>query len=181
MRPTSRWLAWASLAIAALMLVSACSAAASTTAPGNTVAGATDTPTVTNAASAGPSSLTLAETNSPSLGMFLTGRGGMTLYILTADTADTSTCTGSCATNWPPLVVAAVGNKVTGPADAMSPFGTTTRDDGTIQVTYNHRPLYYYGGDSAAGDTNGQGKGGVWFVASPTGSVSPSASSSSGY
>ncbi len=179
MRPTSRWLTLAGMATTALVVVSACTAAAGTT-PSVTLAGPTATPAATSGASGGASSLTLAETNSPSLGMYLTGQGGMTLYILTADTADKSTCTGSCATNWPPLVAAA-GTAVKGPSDAMSAFGTTTRDDGTIQVTYNHRPLYYFGGDSAARDTKGQGKNGVWFVASPTGTASASQSAMAGY
>ena len=32
---------------------------------------------------------------------------------------------------------------------------TITRDDGTIQVTYNGLPLYHYSGDSPPGDTTG--------------------------
>ena len=38
-----------------------------------------------------------------------------------------------------------------------------------IQVTYNGWPLYFYAGDTAPGDTNGQGQGGVWYVVDPTG------------
>jgi hypothetical protein len=60
---------------------------------------------------------------------------------------------------------------VSGPAAATDTFGTITRSDGTTQVTYNRMPLYYYSGDSAAGDTNGQGKLGVWFVAPVSGTV----------
>ena len=48
-------------------------------------------------------------------------------------------------------------------------LGTITRDDGTTQVTYNGWPLYYFAGDTAAGDTTGQGMEGVWFLVSPTG------------
>jgi predicted lipoprotein with Yx(FWY)xxD motif len=80
---------------------------------------------------------------SPTLGAYLTGQNGMTLYVLTKDTPDTSTCTGTCATNWPPLTVAS-GATVSGPAAATDAFGTITRSDGTTQVTYNHMPLYYY-------------------------------------
>jgi predicted lipoprotein with Yx(FWY)xxD motif len=46
-------------------------------------------------------------------------------------------------------------------------FGTTARTDGATQVTYNGAPLYYFAGDGKAGDTNGQGLNGVWFVAAP--------------
>jgi hypothetical protein len=102
----------------------------------------------------------------------------MTLYVLTTDSADTSSCSGTCATNWPPLA-AAIGATITGPSGATGAFATITRSDGIVQVTYNHMPLYYYAGDSAAGDTKGQGKNGVWFVAPLSGSV-PSAGASAG-
>jgi predicted lipoprotein with Yx(FWY)xxD motif len=94
----------------------------------------------------------------------------MTLYVLTTDTADTSSCSGTCATTWPPLA-AATGATITGPSSATGAFATITRSDGIVQVTYNHMPLYYFSGDSAAGDTKGQGKNGVWFVAPASGSV----------
>lgn len=93
----------------------------------------------------------------------LAGAGGMTLYILTADTGGTSTCTGDCATNWPPLP--GDGSQVT-PGDGVTgTFGTTTRDDGSTQVTHEGQPLYYYSGDQAAGDSTGEGIGGKWFIA----------------
>jgi predicted lipoprotein with Yx(FWY)xxD motif len=94
----------------------------------------------------------------------------MTLYVLTKDTPDTSTCAGSCATNWPPLTVAS-GATIAAPGGATLPFATITRADGTVQVTYNHMPLYYFAGDSAVGDTKGQGSNGVWFVAPVSGTV----------
>jgi predicted lipoprotein with Yx(FWY)xxD motif len=49
-------------------------------------------------------------------------------------------------------------------------FATITRADGTVQVTFNHMPLYYFSGDSVAGDTNGQGTNN-WFVAPLSGTV----------
>jgi predicted lipoprotein with Yx(FWY)xxD motif len=94
----------------------------------------------------------------------------MTLYIFTNDTEGVSNCSGDCATNWPPLVVTdddeiAAGDGVTGELD------TIERDDGSLQVTYDGAPLYYFAGDSAAGDSNGEGVGGVWFIASPDGAA----------
>jgi predicted lipoprotein with Yx(FWY)xxD motif len=50
-------------------------------------------------------------------------------------------------------------------------LGTISLPDGTTQVTYNGWPLYYYIDDAAAGDANGQGVGGVWFLVSPTGEM----------
>jgi predicted lipoprotein with Yx(FWY)xxD motif len=43
--------------------------------------------------------------NSPTLGNIVVDPKGMTLYVFANDTADTSTCTGSCATLWPPYLV----------------------------------------------------------------------------
>jgi predicted lipoprotein with Yx(FWY)xxD motif len=108
--------------------------------------------------------LTLGATNNATLGAYLTGVDGMTLYVFTVDAPDTSNCSGTCATNWPPLLVDA-GTTIVGPTGATGTFATITRSDGGTQVTYGHKPLYYYANDAAAGDTTGQGVGGNWFVA----------------
>ncbi|MGA3030178.1 MAG: hypothetical protein ABSE58_05470 [Candidatus Limnocylindrales bacterium] len=173
MRPSSRWPLMAGLALGAAMIAAACSSAAATPPASSAALGAT------GGAPAGATSITIGSTNSAPLGAYLTGQNGMTLYVLTADTADTSTCSGSCATNWPPLS-AASGATITGPSGATGAFATITRSDGSMQVTYNHMPLYYFAGDSAAGDTNGQGKNGVWFVAPLSGSVGGSAPAATG-
>jgi predicted lipoprotein with Yx(FWY)xxD motif len=91
----------------------------------------------------------------------------MTLYLLATDPSGTSTCSGGCANNWPPLTV--TGGAAAGAGVDSSLLGTTTRADGSTQVTYNGHPLYYFRGDSAPGDQNGQGSGGVWFVVSAAG------------
>jgi predicted lipoprotein with Yx(FWY)xxD motif len=176
MRPSSRLVSLTGLAVAAALLAAACTSAAST--PGAAVLGATNTPTTAPAVatpvvtpSAAGATLTIGSAASPVTGAFLTGKDGMTLYILKSDTADKSTCSGSCATNWPPLVVASGTMTIAGPADATMAFATITRADGTLQVTYNHMPLYYFAGDSAAGDTKGEGKNNVWFVAPVSGTV----------
>src|SRR3990170_2232605 len=54
-------------------------------------------------AGAGSNVLTIAE--SPTLGTFLVGQGGRTLYIFDKDTATASACSGGCAQAWPPPVV----------------------------------------------------------------------------
>jgi predicted lipoprotein with Yx(FWY)xxD motif len=107
-------------------------------------------------------------------GSILVDANGMALYAFMADTqnGDTSTCgdDDGCATEWPPLV--SDGDPVAGEGVDASLLGTITRDDGTMQVTYNGWPLYLFEEDTAAGDTNGQGIdefGGLWFLVSPTG------------
>jgi predicted lipoprotein with Yx(FWY)xxD motif len=101
------------------------------------------------------------------LGSFLVGDKGMTLYLFTKDTPNTSNCYDKCATAWPPLLT--TGNAVAGEGLDASLLGTTQRKDGTMQVTYNGWPLYYYQKDKAPGDVTGQGVGDVWFVVSATG------------
>ena len=85
---------------------------------------------------------------------------GFALYVFDNDLAvpDTSTCVGSCATSWPPLLVS------DGIATGVNDLGTIVRGDSTIQATYNGRPLYYYVGDTATGQTNGESAGGVWHT-----------------
>ncbi len=133
---------------------------------------------------AAPPSVAVGTGSSPTLGTILTGPSGNTLYTLSSDPNNGSSCSGACATAWPPLLVAA-GGSVTGPA-GMSGFSTFTRADGTTQVAFNGRALYYFIKDTAAGMTNGDGIvafGGTWHVvsaaaagSSPSASVAASAS-----
>ena len=113
----------------------------------------------------GSASVAVGKTDA--LSSFLVDDKGMTLYLFTKDTPNTTTCYDKCATNWPPLLT--TGDPVAGEGLDASLFGTTQRTDGTTQVTYNGWPLYYYAKDSKAGDTTGQGVGDVWYVISPTG------------
>ena len=100
------------------------------------------------------------------LGEFLTGDGGRSLYTFKPDGANTSTCVAGCVQAWPPFTIGTgdalkAGDGVTG---ALTTFA---REDGSLQVAYNGAPLYYFANDTTAGDTNGQGIGGAWFVAKP--------------
>lgn len=124
------------------------------------------------AGSAAPSSGGMGVTVShTSAGDALAGAGGMTLYIFTADTGGTSACTGDCAASWPPFL--GDGSEVNAGDGVSGTFGTTTRDDGTKQITHGGQPLYYYSLDQAAGDSTGEGIGGKWFIA-PVDESSPS-------
>jgi predicted lipoprotein with Yx(FWY)xxD motif len=104
------------------------------------------------------------------LGTMLTDSSGRTLYLFEKDKGDSSTCNGSCASAWPPLTT--TGTPKAGAGVKASALGTTKRQDGTSEVTYNGHPLYYYVGDSGAGMTNGQGLdqfGAEWYVLAPSG------------
>jgi predicted lipoprotein with Yx(FWY)xxD motif len=89
----------------------------------------------------------------------------MTLYTRKSDPPGGSSCTGGCATTWPPLQ--ASSSSLTAPSGVSGKLDVFTRDDGSKQVTYNGMALYHYAQDSAPGDTKGQGVGGVWFVVTP--------------
>jgi predicted lipoprotein with Yx(FWY)xxD motif len=123
----------------------------------------TDTPSA--AMPGGPATVNVGQ--DATLGSFLVDSKGMSLYMFTKDTANTSNCSGTCASNWPPLL--SNGAPVAGSGVTASLLGTITRADGTSQVTYNSLPLYYFAADKAAGDTKGQAVKDVWYVLDPTG------------
>jgi predicted lipoprotein with Yx(FWY)xxD motif len=150
----------ASMLFGLVLLAAACSPQATpTTAPPAATEPATAAPVT------GGSVVKVGE--SDTLGSFLVDEKGMTLYLFTKDTPNTSVCYDKCATAWPPLLT--TGNPVPGDGVDASKLGTTTRTDGSLQVTYNGWPLYYYEKDKATGDVVGQDVGGVWFVISPAG------------
>jgi predicted lipoprotein with Yx(FWY)xxD motif len=103
------------------------------------------------------------------LGKIVVDGTGKTLYAFTNDTAGESTCYDACAASWPPLVV--TGDITPGAGLDAEDFGTTTRTDGSKQVTFYGMPLYWYAGDKAAGDTNGQGLNDKWYVVATTGEL----------
>ena len=111
----------------------------------------------------------LAITDTQTLGKIIVDEAGRTLYGFTKDTKDTTTCYDKCEQAWPPLLQ--TDTPKLGDGLDANMLGTTTRKDGTIQVTYNGMPLYYYFKDQAPGDTTGQGVGGVWYVVAPDGQL----------
>ena len=140
---TYRKLMAASVAVA--ILVAACGSSAATQGPAGQTGG-----------SAAGSSTTVAVKSIGGSNILVDGASQMTLYIFASDTANSgkSACNGGCATTWPPLTVSS-GTTPSAGAGAGGTLGTITRDDGTMQVTYNGLPVYHYSGDSAPGDTTG--------------------------
>ena len=99
------------------------------------------------------------------LGQILVDSQGRTLYLFEADKGAKSNCEGPCATAWPPLLSTGAPQAAMGASASL--IGTTTRGDGTTQVTYAGHPLYYFVGDKAPGDTTGQDIdqfGAKWYV-----------------
>ena len=109
------------------------------------------------------------EVASADLGDILADPDGNTLYMFVPDQEQNGepTCYDDCAEAWPALE--AEGEPVAGEGLDQSLLGSVERTDGATQVTYNDLPLYYFSGDEAAGDTNGQGLMDVWYVVSPEG------------
>ncbi|HTK09546.1 MAG TPA: hypothetical protein VL485_20420 [Ktedonobacteraceae bacterium] len=94
----------------------------------------------------------------------LTDIKGMTLYYFTLDTASKTACTDGCTQAWPPLLF--TGGNPAAASKLQGELEIYPNANGK-QVIYNDHPLYTYGGDSAPGQTTGQGVAGKWFVATP--------------
>lgn len=134
---------------------------------------ATESPSVDTTSTVGVPVTGEATVNAADVGTFgtvLVNSDGMPLYAFSSDTGGTSACTGDCATEWAPL--ASQGAPVAGDDVDATLLGTITRDDGTMQVTYNGHPLYTFADDTGAGDAAGQGmedNGGTWNLVTATG------------
>jgi predicted lipoprotein with Yx(FWY)xxD motif len=105
----------------------------------------------------------VAEAQNATLGKtVLTTTKGRTLYSLSAEKNGKFICTNSCLSAWRPLFVP-TAVRPTGPVK----LGTIARPEGRTQVTYRGRPLYRFGGDTKAGDANGEGieDVGIWHAA----------------
>ena len=124
---------------------------------------------VTTTPAAAPGEETTVLVADSDLGQVLTAGNGMTVYVFMPDAQGAPTCTDSCAETWPPLTVDDASQLTGGDGIDASLLGTTEHPTAGIQVTYNGWPLYFFAGDSAPGDTNGQGQGGVWHVLDPSG------------
>ena len=105
-----------------------------------------------------------------SLGDVLVGANGHTLYAFTKDVDGVSTCFDACAAAWPAVTVP-VGAVPAPQGVDPALVSTVERPDGTHQLKVGKWPVYFYAGDGAPGETNGQGVGGVWFVENAAGKL----------
>ncbi len=129
-----------------------------------------------SASLAGPGSSPLPRptltTGPSSYGRIVFDGRGFALYAFTRDPRAKSVCNGACAKAWPPFVVKRPPRAAAGVQATL--LGTTKRADGTLQVTYAGRPLYYYVGDRKPGQVlcqNVREFGGVWLVIRSTGAL----------
>jgi predicted lipoprotein with Yx(FWY)xxD motif len=124
--------------------------------------------TATTAAAQQAAEGTVAVANT-GLGEVLVDVKGRTLYVFTKDKGDQSVCSGKCAVAWPALTVTGAATPGTGVQASL--LSTSKQANGSTQVTYGGKPLYYFAGDKAPGDTKGQGLNGVWWVVRGDGSL----------
>jgi len=107
--------------------------------------------------------------NSSTLGSYLTDKNGYALYFFSNDVAGTNNCTGGCTANWPIFNLDGLTQSQLDPGLLLSDFSSIATTTGS-QLTYKGWPLYTYapgGVADASGMTNGNGVGGIWFVAKP--------------
>ena len=102
-------------------------------------------------------------------GKTLFGPSGKVVYVFSADRGSTSRCYGVCAKAWPPLLT--TGAPLAGPGVVARLLGTTKRTDGTLQVTYNGHPVYYYSADPRGKIMcqHANMHGGLWLIVKPNG------------
>lgn len=159
----------------ALLAAVACSSASSTTS--SVAAGSTSS---TAPASASAAAETVITTHTGSAGEFLTDKAGRAVYLWEGDKKDKSNCSGGCTSVWPPVL--ATGTLTAAGAAHGSDLSTITRSGGSKQVTYDGHPLYYFSGDSAPGQTNGEGINGFgakWWLVAPAGTAITSSGTAS--
>jgi predicted lipoprotein with Yx(FWY)xxD motif len=123
------------------------------------------------AALAKPTTVTTHQTKR---GKAVSNVAGHTLYMFSTDTSTKSTCNGTCAKTWKPLLTSGRPVAASGSGLNAKLLGTLRRTNHTLQVTYNHHPLYLFTGDRSAGQINGEGAnkfGGRWYILNPSGNA----------
>jgi predicted lipoprotein with Yx(FWY)xxD motif len=163
------------------------SSPAGPTAGGSMGASASASPASPSAATSGgssasassvPAAAPVLKTASSTAGQIVVDARGISVYVFAKDVkGSASTCTGTCASNWPPVTTASDSPAVEGVTGTV---GSVPTPGGRKQLTLNGLPLYFFAKDKAPGDTLGEGVGGVWYLVSPAGDM-VKASSGAGY
>ena len=157
-------------ALAACSSTSSSSSSAASSAPAASSASSTPTAGATGA-SASATALVIT-TKTSSAGAFLTSASGRAIYLWEKDGKDSSACSGGCASAWPPVTT--TGSVTAAGSANKADLTTFTRSDGTKQVAYDGHPLYYFEGDTGAGEVTGQGSdafGAKWYLVDPAGTA----------
>jgi predicted lipoprotein with Yx(FWY)xxD motif len=171
--------AWCSMlaCVVFVLLVAACSSTTGSTTSGSgttaTTGGTTTTSsnggrygsgggTTPTTSSTGSVIKTVTATVNGASVTILTNAQGLTLYYRTSDAPPSTVCSGGCAGAWPPLVMS--GSSAPTSAASLPGKLTIVADANGNQVEYNGHPLYTYSGDTAPGQTKGEGVGNVWYI-----------------
>ena len=123
-----------------------------------------------SAGGAAGASATLTVRNSP-YGRVVWDGQNRAVYAFTRDPRGRTACYGACATAWPPYIVR--GSLRAGTGVKRSLLGTTRRRDGSRQLTYAGKPLYYYAHDPVGQVLcqNVAEFGGLWLVVRASGDL----------
>jgi predicted lipoprotein with Yx(FWY)xxD motif len=163
--------ALALLAIAAALAVAGCGSSSDNTGGAyGGKGGATGGDTTSTEAAGAANGAVVSVGSVPGLGRVLVDAAGLTLYDFHKDKGATSSCYGACAGVWPPLTTE--GEAQTSNGAMASKLGTTSRKDGSTQVTYAGHPLYTYVEDKKPGDSRGNdfsSFGAQWYALAPSG------------
>jgi predicted lipoprotein with Yx(FWY)xxD motif len=172
----NRPLAFVLAPLVGAVLLASCGSSSKTTTTASSHAATTSAqssyaPAATTAATGGSGTATVITAKASKLGTILAaGPKRLTVYLFEGDKGSSSSCSGECAAVWPPVTT--TGATTATPRASASLLGTTRRPDGTLQVTYNGHPLYYFAKDGDASDTYGQGIKGFgagWYALKPSG------------
>jgi predicted lipoprotein with Yx(FWY)xxD motif len=127
-------------------------------------AAAAPTTTATQTAQQATATGTAVKTSDSQYGQVLFDGDDRAIYYFDKESGSKSECYGECAEAWPPVLTK--GDPQAGSGAQAGMLGTTQRDDGTTQVTYDGHPLYYY-----VDDPNGEVDchnvnefGGLWLA-----------------
>lgn len=93
----------------------------------------------------------------------LTTNKGFMLYYYKKDTMLTSSCTGTCAQNWPPLLAPQGMMTINSSIMLPKPLSVHKTANGN-QVFYDGHALYTYAGDMQPGQFSGRAMGNVWYL-----------------